>query len=118
MIYKWYKIFSFWIFVASLLYPLHKFSTYPLILVSLPAGFTFRKSFFLPALTGFLIHIIPFYIVPFDVSPMTILYNLVFVLLYLIYIACCGQTVTEIYTYINMGKYNSNFEWLYERFLS
>ena len=91
-------LFSTWIFVASALYPIHKFSTFPLNLLAL-IGFyeTNMNDSSLKNLYNAFLHIGPFLWIPYSFSDETFLFCACLLLIYLITMTVLKVNCYEVY---------------------
>ena len=85
---RWYYLLSSWIFLLSVLYPLHGISTFPLNLLALvgcyecirnPFAEHWFKTFYI-----MFIHLAPFLWIPYELSVQTLLFALCVIFVYLV----------------------------------
>ena len=83
---NWLDVFSNWIFLASITYPIHRISTFPLNVLAEPVAiklfFVRKNDIILQQIISLIIHFLPFFIVPYDLSCRTIYWNILFIIIY------------------------------------
>ena len=119
---NWLDVFSNWIFLASITYPIHGISTYPLNILAIPfaIGILIRMNYWenniiLKGLLSFIVHFIPFLIVPVDCSMNTLLLNLLFLSLYIIHMYIKNKSILDVYYSIYNDKNKTMQEYINSR---
>ena len=117
---RWWYLLSSWIFLLSVLYPLHGISTFPLNVMALVGCYECLRSPFtehwLKTLYIFFIHLAPFAWIPYEVSVRTILFALATVLVYLFGIACISKNPVFIYDLLLKERHVDFYEFIGDRF--
>ena len=114
---RWYHLLSVWIFIISVLYPLHKISTFPLNLLALVGITTLKmsetiwKSFHIV-----IIHLLPFLWIPWAFTLDGIIFFFVTILSYLILMAFLHENPFHIYTVLQEEEHKTYKEYLEARF--
>ena len=113
---RWYHFLSAWMFILSALYPLHRISTYPLVLLSTVGCIeVFRNTIFLKSLIILALHLSPFLWIPYELSTTTFAFTLTIIILYLVFIQSLGETPYNIYMTTLSEKHKNIQEFIYER---
>ena len=98
---RWYYILSTWIFIASAAYPLHQISTFPLNLLALVGCLEVvlnpHKESWVKNVYIMLLHLLPFLWIPHNLTKITIEICIVFVIVYLLFIAALKENVFHVY---------------------
>ena len=98
---RWYYILSSWIFVASVLYPFHRISTFPLELLALGGCLEIilnpHKESFIKNLYILFIHLAPFFWIPCELSYVTFGFAFALILSYFTFIYLIGEHPLHIY---------------------
>jgi hypothetical protein len=117
---RFYMLLSYWSLIASLLYPLHGISTFPLILLCVigcleiilnPNNQLFSKNVVI-----LLTHLLPFIWIPFDTSRNALNFAGAIIFLYMLFILFMKKTPIEIYTKVLQEKQTTTKEFICERF--
>ena len=105
---RWHHLFSSWIFLLSVAYPIHQISTFPLNIIAIPGTFVTiinpHKEHWVKSVYIVAIHILPFLWIPFILSYKTIGFAVACTILYLIYMMAIDRSPIEVYT--NLMKEN------------
>jgi hypothetical protein len=113
---RWYHFLSVWMFILSVLYPLHGISTYPLLLLSTVGCIeAFRDNIFEKKLIVLALHLLPFLWIPYELSTTTFTFTLTIIILYLVFIQTLGETPYNIYMTSLSEKHKTIQEFIYER---
>ena len=117
---RWYLLLSTWIFILSVLYPLHHISTFPLNLMALVGCFEalrypFKESYIKNIYILF-IHIAPFFWIPYDLSYVSITFALLVIIVYLIFILYLKTNPVSVYKKLLNEHHIGLEEFLDERF--
>ena len=108
---KWYKIFSFWIFILSILSALHilPYSTFPLHVVALIGILEMEHYFphesYWKYVTILGLHVAPFLWVSYSFSIKTIMACLFWVLVYIAFMAINKYSIIKAYTKLLQEKH-------------
>ena len=118
---RWYYLLSSWIFVLSVFYPIHKISTFPLNIIASIGCLEFILNPFnldnyIKILYILFIHIAPFFWIPYDLSYKTIIYSLLFIIIYLIFILGIRKNVFIIYYELLKEKHKNVYDFIHDRF--
>jgi hypothetical protein len=104
MIVKWFHIFSVWIFIASTLYliGISPINTFPLnALVLIPGIYQFLYRFGIDPIWKLvniaLLHLLPFTVIPVDLTKRTIMYNFFILAAYVAYMLITKNSITDVY---------------------
>jgi hypothetical protein len=111
-------LFSTWIFIISILYPLHGISTFPLNIVAL-LGFyemDFSESLFKNIYNGFL-HLGPFLWIPYSFSDESLLFAAVLLLTYLLTLSALEINCYDVYNELVQQKHKTAEEFITARFI-
>jgi len=113
---RWYMLFSAWIFIASVFYPYHKISTFPLNCLALLGfaeviGKPWIES---PVKRVFLvlIHTLPFLWIPMDFGYKTLFYNALFAISYLTFMNLMNLSVLRTYMTVMYENHKTFREYL------
>ena len=113
-------LLSYWSLIASLLYPLHGISTFPLILLCsigiLEIILNPNNQLFSKNVVILLTHLLPFIWIPFDTSRNALNFAAAIVFLYVLFIIFMKKTPIEIYTKVLQEKQTTTKEFICERF--
>jgi len=113
-------LLSYWALIASLLYPLHGVSTFPLILLTsigiLEIILNPNNQLFSKNAVIVLIHLLPFIWIPFDTSRNALNFAAAIIFLYVLFIIFMKKTPIEIYTKVLQEKQTTTKEFICERF--
>ncbi len=113
---RWYHFLSVWMFILSVLYPLHRISTYPLLLLSTVGCIeAFRDNIFEKKLIVLALHLLPFLWIPYELSTTTFAFTFTIIILYLVFIQALGETPYNIYKTSLSEKHKTIQEFIYER---
>lgn len=113
---RWYHFLSAWMFILSALYPLHRISTFPLVLLSTVGCVeVFRSHVFEKNLIILALHLSPFLWIPYQLSVSTFTFTLAIIILYLVFIQSLGETPYNIYMTTLSEKHKNIREYLCER---
>jgi len=113
---RWYHFLSVWMFILSVLYPLHRISTYPLLLLSTVGCIeAFRDNIFEKKLIVLALHLLPFLWIPYELSTITFAFTFTIIILYLVFIQALGETPYNIYKTSLSEKHKTIQEFIYER---
>ena len=117
---RWYLLLSTWIFILSVLYPLHKISTFPLNVLALPG---FIQVFFNPFKKNLIkniyilfIHLSPFLWIPYDFSSISLIFSMAVIIVYLIFILFMETDPFSVYYRLFHENHTSTKDFLNERF--
>ena len=117
---RFYMLLSYWTFLASLLYPLHGISTFPLILLCtigcLEIILNPNNQLFSKNVVILLVHLLPFVWIPFDTSRNALNFAGAIIFLYVLFILFMKKTPIEIYTKVLQEKQTTTKEFICERF--
>jgi Ca2+/Na+ antiporter len=117
---RFYMLLSYWSLIASLLYPLHGISTFPLILLCsigiLEIILNPNNQLFSKNVVILLTHLLPFIWIPFDTSRNALNFAAAIVFLYVLFIIFMKKTPIEIYTKVLQEKQTTTKEFICERF--
>ena len=98
---RWYYILSTWIFILSVLYPVHKISTYPLILLAsvgcLEVVVNPYKENMVKNIYILFIHIAPFFWIPYSFAKRSLVFAATVILLYFCLLFFLGENVFHVY---------------------
>ena len=117
---RWYLLLSTWIFILSVLYPLHQISTFPLNLMALvgcidvlsnPFKETCIKNIYI-----LFIHLAPFLWIPYDLSYVPMAFALFVVIVYLVFILFQKTDPFSVYYKLNHEHHTGLEQFLEERF--
>lgn len=119
---NWFDVFSNWIFLASIAYPIHGISTYPLNILAIPfaIGVFIRMNYWenniiLKGILSFIVHFIPFLIVPIDCSINTLLLNVLFLIIYIMHMYIKDKRILDVYYSIYNDKNKTMKEYIDSR---
>ena len=116
---RWYYLLSSWIFILSVLYPLHGISTFPLNLLALVGCYECIRAPFgehwLKTLYIMFIHIAPFAWIPYEISMRTLVFALSVIFTYLVLIQFTGNPI-DVYDLLLKEKHVELDEFLADRF--
>lgn len=119
---NWLDVFSNWIFLASITYPIHRISTFPLNVLAAPVAiklfFVRKNDIILQQIISLIIHFLPFFIVPYDLSCRTIYWNILFIIIYAIVMYIKKINIFDVYHTIfnKKNKYKTINEYIKSRF--
>ena len=117
---RWYYLLSTWIFILSVLYPFHKISTFPLNILASVGCFEVilnpYNEHILKNIYILFIHIAPFFWIPWEISPKTLDFALIVVLIYLIFICLINKNCFHIYDKLLKEKHTDVYDFLDDRF--
>ena len=101
---RWYMLYSYWILVLAGLYAvgLQPISTFPSSLLALPFGvfFVYQKYRVDPNWKlglAFLLHFVPFMIVPWILTKNVLLWNFLFLWLYVVFMTLAEADIVQTY---------------------
>lgn len=118
---NWLDVFSNWIFLASITYPIHGISTFPLNVLAAPVAiklfFVRKNDIILQQIISLIIHFLPFFIVPYDLSCRTIYWNILFIIIYAIVMYIKKINIFDVYHTIfnKKNKYKTINEYIKSR---
>ena len=118
---NWLDVFSNWIFLASITYPIHRISTFPLNVLAAPVAiklfFVRKNDIILQQIISLIIHFLPFFIVPYDLSCRTIYWNILFIIIYAIVMYIKKINIFDVYHTIfnKKNKYKTINEYIKSR---
>lgn len=99
---RWYYLFSTWIFLLSVAYPIHAISTYPLNVLALPGCFEIllnpHKAHWTKNIYILGLHILPFLWIPYSFSETSIYFAFGSGLSYLVFIGFLEEDPIHIYS--------------------
>jgi hypothetical protein len=114
---RWYHLLSAWIFIISVLYPLHKISTFPLNLLALVGITTLKASeSFIKGLHIIIIHLIPFLWIPYIINTESIILFFGTIFAYLALIVFLRENPFQIYTVLQGENHKTYKEYIESRF--
>ena len=117
---RWYLLLSTWIFILSVLYPLHKISTFPLNVLALPGiiqvFFNPFKETLIKNIYILFIHLSPFLWIPYDFSLVSLIFCMAIIIAYLIFILFMKTDPFSVYYRLFHENHSSTKEFLNERF--
>jgi hypothetical protein len=118
---KWYHIFSNWILLASLLYPFHKLSTFPLLVAAFPFGvfYLLRKwnsDLFLKLIISCIIHFVPFLFIPYNFTAPVLFFNISLVGMYIVFMYYNHIKIHDVYNKLFSESHTSIKAYISERF--
>ena len=119
---NWLDVFSNWIFLASITYPIHRISTFPLNVLAAPVAiklfFVRKNDIILQQIISLIVHFLPFFIVPYDLSCRTIYWNILFIIIYAIVMYIKKINIFDVYHTIfnKKNKYKTINEYIKSRF--
>jgi len=114
---RWYHLLSTWIFIISVLYPLHKISTFPLNLLALVGITTLKASeSFMKSLHIIIIHLIPFLWVPYVINREAIILFFATIIAYLALIVFLRENPFHVYTVLQEEEHKTYKEYIESRF--
>jgi len=117
---RFYYLLSYWALIASLLYPIHGVSTFPLILLcSIGCAEIIlnpNNQLFIKNVVILLIHLLPFLWIPFDISRTALNFAAAVIFLYILFITFWKKSPIEIYKRLLQEKHVDTKEFLCERF--
>ena len=117
---RWYHLFSTWIFLLSVAYPIHKISTFPLNLLALIGCFEIiinpYKAHWIKNLYIIFLHLLAFLWIPYDLSLRVFQFAFIFGLIYLLFIAVIKESVPHIYFELWKEKHEKLEDFLRDRF--
>lgn len=117
---RWYYLLSTWIFLLSVLYPLHRISTFPLNLMALVGCYECLRNPFgehwFKTLYILFIHLAPFLWIPYELSVRTLLFALCVILIYLFFIGLIKKNPIDVYDILLKEKHEELHEFLADRF--
>ena len=117
---RWYYLLSSWIFILSVLYPIHRISTFPLNLLALvgcyecirsPFSEHWVKTFYI-----MFIHLAPFLWIPYEISMTTTLFALTVIFVYLVAIQILRKNPIDVYEILLKENHKELHEFLADRF--
>jgi len=118
---NWLDVFSNWIFLASIAYPIHGISTFPLNIIAAPVAiklfFVRKNDIILQQIISLIVHFLPFFIVPYDLSCRTFYLNILFMITYGIIMYIKKISIFDIYHTIfnKKNKYKTINEYIRAR---
>ena len=117
---RWYFILSTWIFILSVLYPIHKISTFPLNCLALAALLVvllnpFKESYVKNIYIAF-VHIAPFLWIPYDFSYTTLVFSVCVILIYLLALYSIDENPYHIYIELLSEHHRDAKEFIKDRF--
>jgi len=117
---RWYLLVSTWIFILSVLYPLHKISTFPLNVLALSGSiqvlFNPFKENLIKNIYILFIHLSPFLWIPYDFSSISLIFSMTVIIVYLIFILFMKTDPFSVYYKLFHENHISTKEFLNERF--
>ena len=117
---RWYYILSTWIFLASVAYPFHQISTYPLNLFALVGCLEVilnpHKESWVKNVYILLLHLLPFLWIPYDLSIEVLEYSLLFVCAYLVFVLFLNENIVHIYRTLLNEDHPKYTQFLCDRF--
>ena len=117
---RWYLLLSTWIFILSVLYPLHQISTFPLNLLALigcvevlhnPFKENYVKSIYI-----LFIHLAPFLWIPYDLSVWPLGFTIGVIVVYLALVVYLQTDPFAIYHKLLNERHTALEDFLSERF--
>jgi len=124
MIVKFYQVFAWWVFIASVLYGLgiSPINTFPLILLALGPGLyqlvsRFRIDPLWKKIYTIILYFSPFLWVPLDLSIKTLINNCIVPVAYIIFMEMNEYDVSEVYHTMLIENPTKLFQFLKNRFL-
>jgi hypothetical protein len=118
---NWIDVFSNWIFLASITYPIHRISTFPLNILAAPVAiklfFVRKNDIILQQIISLVVHFLPFFIVPYDLSCRTIYWNILFMIIYACIMYIKKINILDVYHTIfnKKNKYKTINEYIKSR---
>jgi hypothetical protein len=118
---NWLDVFSNWIFLASITYPIHGISTFPLNILAAPVAiklfFVRKNDIILQQIISLVVHFFPFFIVPYDLSCKVIHWNILFMIIYVIIMYIKKINIFDVYHTIfnKKNKYKTINEYIKSR---
>ena len=117
---RWYYILSTWIFIASILYPLHQISTFPLNLLAsvgcLEIVLNPHNESWVKNLYIIFIHIAPFAWIPYTLTAQTFQFAGGLILAYLLLIAVLGENPFHVYYVLLQENHKTAQQFLCDRY--
>lgn len=99
---RWYYIFSSWIFLLSVAYPIHAISTYPLNVLALSGCFEIllnpHKEHWTKNIYILALHILPFLWIPYSFSTSSMYFAVGSGLSYLMFVGLLEEDPIHIYS--------------------
>ena len=116
----WYQVFSNWIFVASVLYPFHKVSTFPLLLLAFPFGVFYlirkwKSDSFFKLVISCIVHFVPFLFIPRDFTAHAVFLNMLLGVVYVTFMYYNGVSISEVYRKIFSESHKTMKSYFSER---
>jgi len=117
---RFYYLLSYWALIASLLYPIHGISTFPLILLCtlgiLEIILNPNNQLLSKNLVILLIHLLPFAWIPFDTSRNALNFSAAIIFLYILFVTFWRKSPVDIYKSLLQEKQTTTKEFICERF--
>ena len=117
---RWFHLFSTWIFIASVLYPIHGISTFPLNVLALVGIVQVLRGWgnehWVKELYIIALHLLPFLWIPYDFSLPTLKACFAFGFVYLIFLACLQTNCVTVYWNLLQEKHTKLEDFLKVRF--
>lgn len=117
---RWYHLLSAWILLLSILYPLHKISTFPLNILALSGCYAVIADPFkehpVKNIYIMLVHLAPFLWIPYDVSKGAIGFALIVIALYCVFMAAIDEQPVDVYRAVFSEHHTTINEFIEARF--
>lgn len=117
---RWYYILSTWIFILSVLYPLHGISTFPLIILAsvgcLEIILNPHKESMVKNIYILFIHIAPFFWIPYSFTEDSFRFAGIVIILYMCLLFLLNENIFHVYYELLNENHITADEFLCHRF--